>query len=57
MKIAAFNKDGSCGVMKDTLEQVLEELASQDAYIINYTFYYVMSEEPLKLGLISTSER
>lgn len=52
MKIAAFNQDGSCGVMKNTLNKVLEELISQDAYLLDYTYYYVIDEEPLELALI-----
>lgn len=49
--VAAFNKDGSCGVLKPTAKEVLDELVDQTAKISDYTFFIVDVSQQYELIL------
>jgi hypothetical protein len=57
MQIAAFNKVGDCGVMADTIQEVIGLLIDQTADIEDYTYYYVDNDNPLKLALTHDTDK
>lgn len=55
MKIAAFNTDGTCGCMANTVLELIGILIDQGAIIDDYTFYYINDSNPLELSVTHRS--